>query len=758
MDNYEAREILNSLKEQTNPFSPIPCQIEEDEAISYITPSDKNYKRKKAINTRITECERLYCDNFPFNIATRVSPQEGFFVLQVRDYSNQEIIDGGKFWSKLLEFYEDETDFSETRAVSIPNSNSDGDIGIEFYFKSALWTNDLRNEKSIYFDLPAELRNENLNSARYNINLVYDGFAMFPGSKLENENEYGLIYGDLYDKDSITECPYWLRELLTNSSANRKFKIPKMTKKEVEKREMEELGAKIDTLVARHSSVKNYREREWLYQDYHQFRGKDLKDCYNEVCDYLKATVAIIDDGSNYFLTKVCLDENPNESYFKAHKTKLGFPESYLMIKMKFEGKEVNLAHVFNSIKLDHLVYGAYAFKPYSTVPEDHRDYAKNKKQYKPYRYKFLNAFDGFALQCGRNSSEQNYRENNLEVIFEHMRILSGRNEEFFEYFKKWLATIVQRPFEKVKSALVFYSREQQIGKSCFFENFFSLVIGMKYFFSTNDLAKITEKFNAISFGKLFAVLDEATDWEGNRGDNCKLKNKITQVNTLLERKGIDATPMQDYTNYVILTNNKKSVKVEEDDVRFACVQASPEKRGNASYFDKLHEAFSDIEIQKAFFHYLLNLDLTGFKPNSKECIPNTPLRNFMRGGSISNEHLFFASMNHMGHFNPRYGMKGHENHLINVDFEKMKTWDIEKKLFKEHYCKFMSENMAKWNYSEKEFKRNFGPEAPIWKCETKKMGPRTERKLCLLFDAKVICDELAKFNLLEKVEEENAE
>lgn len=756
MDAYTARNILLTLKETANSFSPIPCQYEEGDDKSYVLPSDKNFKRKKSQETRISECQSLYVDDIGFNIANRVCPQEGFFVLQVREFSNKTAANGGKFWSKLLEFYEKETDYDGTRAISVPNPNSDGDIGIDFYFSSERWSDDLRNENGIHFELPAELRNEGLHSARYNINLVYNGYAMFPGSKLDNENEYSLIYGEEFEKSSISSCPYWLKELLLNSTACKSFKIPKMTKKEVERKEMEELGAKIDTLFAGHSSVENYGKRDWLYQDYHEFRDKDLKDCYQDVFDYLKATVAIIDDGSNYFLTKVCLDENPSESYFKAHKTKLGFPESYLLIKMKYGGKKICLANVFQSIKLDHLVYGAYAFKPYSTVPEDHRDYQKNKKHYKPYRYKFLNAFDGFALQEPVHSSAHNY-ETGMEVIFEHMRILSGRNEEFFDYFKKWLACIVQRPFEKVKSALVFYSREQQIGKSCFFENFFSKVIGMKYFFSTNDLAKITEKFNAVSFGKLFAVLDEATDWEGNRGDNCKLKNKITQVNTLLERKGIDATPMEDYTNYVILTNNKKSVRVEEDDVRFACVQASPEKRGDAQYFDTLHDAFSDIDIQKAFFHYLLNIDLTGFKPNSMECIPNTPLRSFMRGGSISNEHLFFASMNHMGHMNPRYGMKGQENHLIDVDFEKMSTWDIEKKLFKKQYVKFMEKNMPKWNYSEKEFKRNFGPEAPIWKCKMMKLGPRNERKLCILFDCKTICNELGKFGLLEKVEEEDA-
>ena len=383
----------------------------------------------------------------------------------------------------------------------------------------------------------------------------------------------------------------------------------------------------------------NSAGKKWLYFDYHKFHDKELTDeLFNEIMEYFRETTAVIDRGTSYFLVKLFSDVCPDYPTWEVKRNKYNVPEGFSGVHLwsrdgdSEEVKKVTLAALFSKVAPRYLTYADYVFLPYSPCPPGHRDYDRHQRKQIRYPFKIVNRFQGFpAAELGRD-----YDIADLEPVFEHMRIMSGRNEAYFNYFIKWCASVIQRPYDKVRTSLIFYSEKQQTGKSIFFESFFSQIIGQQHFFSTNDISKVIDKFNAILFGKLMAVLDEATDWEGRSAENCKLKNKISQMRTVIERKGIDAQDGLEYTNYVILTNKRKSVRLESGDTRFAPVEMGCEKRNDAAYFDRLGEAFDDRDIQRQFFWYLVNVDLTGFKANSDEQIPDTPLRRYMKMGSRS--------------------------------------------------------------------------------------------------------------------------
>jgi hypothetical protein len=60
-------------------------------------------------------------------------------------------------------------------------------------------------------------------------------------------------------------------------------------------------------------------------------------------------------------------------------------------------------------------------------------------------------------------------------------------------------------------------------------------------------------------------------------------------------------------------TNQEVPVLLEDTDRRFCCFKASDEKRGNFDYWTMVHKALNDPATKSAYYHYLMQIDLTGF-------------------------------------------------------------------------------------------------------------------------------------------------
>ncbi|GMF35823.1 unnamed protein product [Phytophthora lilii] len=141
------------------------------------------------------------------------------------------------------------------------------------------------------------------------------------------------------------------------------------------------------------------------------------------------------------------------------------------------------------------------------------------------------------------------------------------------------------------------------------------------YSFFVNSLVcpsmeRITARFNSIRQSKLSIVLDEAFD-SNNRSMNNQMKSYITDDRTQIERKGLETIEVNDYANYVILTNNDFGSIIEANDRRYMCLVASECRVGDEKYFDHYFDTLANIDAGRDIFHYLARVDLTGFKPQS---------------------------------------------------------------------------------------------------------------------------------------------
>ncbi|GMF11145.1 unnamed protein product [Phytophthora lilii] len=156
----------------------------------------------------------------------------------------------------------------------------------------------------------------------------------------------------------------------------------------------------------------------------------------------------------------------------------------------------------------------------------------------------------------------------------------------------------------------------QGCGKNSSFDIFHRFVIGPQNSLVCPSMERITARFNSIRQSKLSIVLDEAFD-SNNRSMNNQMKSYITDDRTQIERKGLETIEVNDYANYVILTNNDFGSIIEANDRRYMCLVASECRVGDEKYFDHNFDTLANIDAGRDIFHYLARVDLTEFKPQS---------------------------------------------------------------------------------------------------------------------------------------------
>ena len=125
----------------------------------------------------------------------------------------------------------------------------------------------------------------------------------------------------------------------------------------------------------------------------------------------------------------------------------------------------------------------------------------------------------------------------------------------------------------------------------------------------------------------------------------------MTRTLTNLEYKCIDAKQVDDFANYIFLSNNRHPVKVEGKNDRRSCmIEVSNKTRQDVEYFSGLAEdmgmntakadsdgfrfsetqVFTEKQLEQAdvigkhFFHYIMSQDIVGFNAGQ---IPKTALR-----------------------------------------------------------------------------------------------------------------------------------
>jgi hypothetical protein len=206
------------------------------------------------------------------------------------------------------------------------------------------------------------------------------------------------------------------------------------------------------------------------------------------------------------------------------------------------------------------------------------------------------------------NKPKKNINIENTHM-YKHLNNLCGNDSNVFNYVIKWLANRIQTPYDVPRTALLFKSIDG-CGKDLFFDWFGKMIIGEDYFVVAEDVELLFGKFNDIIKNKILVVGDEI---QASKTINLNesIKYAVTATVNNIETKGEPVYKNKNNIGYVFLTNNDFPLKITKTDRRFVAIKCDGSIANNNEYFTNLRKELNSGDIDRAFYDYLMGIDLS---------------------------------------------------------------------------------------------------------------------------------------------------
>jgi putative DNA primase/helicase len=215
-------------------------------------------------------------------------------------------------------------------------------------------------------------------------------------------------------------------------------------------------------------------------------------------------------------------------------------------------------------------------------------------------------------------------------------KYLCSDNEEFFNYFERYIAHMIQYARD-VPGIMIVFSGAQGTGKDLMIE-FVSAMIGNHLYLSIGKMADLLSNFNSNHQGKLLVRINEINDKGIQFEKHNELKNILTSKTVRIEPKGVDPFEHEHYTRYIGFSNKKNILQVEESDRRLAMITTDDTMIGNKDYFLPLVDEKNNPLILRSAFKYFSTLSLDNF---NVRVIPQTEYRKSQKLNSLSSSYKF---------------------------------------------------------------------------------------------------------------------
>lgn len=191
----------------------------------------------------------------------------------------------------------------------------------------------------------------------------------------------------------------------------------------------------------------------------------------------------------------------------------------------------------------------------------------------------YLNLWRGFGVKPSDEGSYGIFRDHLLNNV-------CGGNVDLFKWVFGWFAHLVQRPRERIGTALVLRGRMGS-GKTKVGEVIGSLFPA--HYFPVDDARYITGQFNAHMASCLLLQAEEAV-WAGDKAAEGRLKGLITSERQMIEQKGIDPIRIRNYVRVLMTSNEDWVVPAGKDERRFCVLDVHPRCAQNHRYFAEMDD------------------------------------------------------------------------------------------------------------------------------------------------------------------------
>lgn len=420
----------------------------------------------------------------------------------------------------------------------------------------------------------------------------------------------------------------------------------------------------------------------FYFRDYRRLASKaaegELKSC--EVVEFLKAVVIKIDNGGMpVWLTKNLRSRDKAKTgqieFDIVHmpfqnKEDIKFTEIMMRKNKKTsEEEEVEVELSFGKLLeqrsklLDFPCYDRLDNIPYLRRSDVHYDDSE-----------VFNIFRGYAVKFDPKF-QVDMRV--IEPMLFHMHhVVCNNDPEIIDYLPKWIAHMIQKPWERPDVAIIMTSVEGT-GKSKFWE-FIGRIIGEKIFRNFNNATQITKKFNKLVEGALLVMGCEAKD-QCEKFDMETFKSMITEETVTIEPKGVDPYTINTFARYVIVSNNSCPLKISRRDRRMFIPAIDDDKLQNTEYYNRLAELVKDPAVILNMFHYFAQMDISKFQVRK---FPETATRLLMKMHSLPQPHRFIKSTVEeeftFRHDAVKSNRKGEKFITTKVLFEEFDRWRLD--------------------------------------------------------------------------------
>ncbi len=238
--------------------------------------------------------------------------------------------------------------------------------------------------------------------------------------------------------------------------------------------------------------------------------------------------------------------------------------------------------------------------------------------------HRTINTYSGFSVTPDFANSEEKCGKF-LEHVLDN---IAGGDEAMFNYILNWMASGVQHPDDPGRSAISMRGNPG-CGKGVFALGYGRLF--GQHFLHATQREHVTGKFNAHQAEACLIFVDEALYAEIEK-DTQILKTMVSEPTKLLERKGIDAIPIDNFARQIFATNAGHPIQIEHNDRRYPAIYV---RDNDAFAYEK--DEIEKAEKRKAYFKpiveelknggseallgLLLNRDIRHF---NAEAIPET--------------------------------------------------------------------------------------------------------------------------------------
>jgi hypothetical protein len=338
-----------------------------------------------------------------------------------------------------------------------------------------------------------------------------------------------------------------------------------------------------DTKIEKNKQEKFdiYKLTDYFNEDIQQMANNEYQDNF-----HLSKSFKYFNQHHSFFYQSATIYNIYNTTL----NTYTNFDKSFDDLKIKDNKDKVitKFTTLYNECQ-HKMKYSKFTFEPNKKVKDDE-----------------YNLFNGFKYDSDNN----NYDINDINIYLEHIKYLTNNDEAATNYIINWISHIIQKPQQKTRVCIVFYSQTEQIGKNLLIDILFELFEG--YTNKIKDTNALTDRFNADMMGKLLVVGDEIN---ARAQDICnELKDIITRETEIIEPKNKEKVNVNDYKNYVMTTNNENVFKISNTDKRFIFVEC-PEVRKEEEYYNRLVEFKKDQTKLQQLYNYFKTKDISTFQP-----------------------------------------------------------------------------------------------------------------------------------------------